>query len=90
MSPEKPKKKPTVKEGLQDQTIVEESTVTFEAEIEGEPKPTYKWYLNETQLEESEVNIFQNFFLIFRIVSKKQILEYFLLFFCEVRQFRPL
>ncbi|VDD94061.1 unnamed protein product, partial [Enterobius vermicularis] len=61
LSPEKPKKKPTVKEGLQDQTIVEESTVTFEAEIEGEPKPTYKWYLNETQLEESENILIREF-----------------------------
>lgn len=57
MSVEKPKKKPIIKEGLRNESNVEGSAVTFEVEVDAEPPASYKWFINNSLIEESKVSL---------------------------------
>ncbi|KAI4471482.1 immunoglobulin i-set domain [Holotrichia oblita] len=52
--PEKELRRPKVKDGLQDQTILKKNTVTMKAVIIGDPVPDATWTRNENLVEASE------------------------------------
>ncbi|CAG9815908.1 unnamed protein product, partial [Phaedon cochleariae] len=54
VTPEKDLRRPKLKEGLKNQTIVKKNSVTFKAVIVGDPVPDVAWYCNGREMTNEE------------------------------------